>query len=712
MTMTTLHSRPVAAETSIRQPFALDLRSHRRLRGPYTAGGELLRRVVPELTAVDPARVKPMATAVVAIAPDLEGGIPARPQTLTDLADGDERTRFYPVLRTRDLSYLVSELVRVWAETCHPGGVLLRFWELADADPTDTELVRMIQRRIDETAVLATDAGSPFVPVGEVRDADPAQCYIDADGTSRDPALRSAYDHLGEQDRARRHGARAELLIERAEPGFHLGAIPYHLERGEAPQEAVTWLVEGQNQAFREGFYESAVDLGRRGRALVSWDEDPKIHNYLTKRVIGGLTYLSRADEAMAVIGEHRLTTTETSEQMNDAYMMAMIYTRHLGPERIDQDAALAWVNTALAIADAEQDPTKRAFYRAFMRNARALVEMHRGDLAGSLTLVEESIKIADDHLGEQHELHRTVLLTNRARVLLALGHHDRALPAFNEVLTRDPEYDALYFERAVALKAVGDLDGALRDLDRAIELGVAFTEAYYNRADILTDLGHEEQALASLSTLLDIDPEYIDARLNRAVLLMGAGDLAGAAADLEKGLAINPDNAELWSAQGLLRTEQGRETEALQSYDEALRRKPGLVQVYANRAVLHFSAGRVGDAVADLDQAIELADTAELRVNRGIGLHELGDYSGAVADYGIALASGDADPAEVLFRRGLSRRAGGDLLAAEADWRQHLDLMARCGEASEHAAEIADLMTGPTADLAQASSLVGGTAR
>ncbi len=705
--MTTLHSLAPSTK-SVPQPFTLDLRSHRRLRGPYTAGGELLRHVVPELTEVDPDLVKPMATAVVAIAPDLEGGIPARPQTLTDLADGDERTRFYPVLRTRDLAYLVSELVRVWAATCHPDGVLLRFWELADADPTDTELVRMIQRRIDQAAVLATDAGSPFRPVGELRDADPAQGYIDADGTSRDPALRAAYDQLERRDRERRHGARAQLLIERAEPGLHLGAIPYHLERGEAPQEAVTWLVEGQNQAFREGFYEAAVDLGRRGRALVSWPEDPKIHNYLTKRVIGGLTYLSHADEAMAVIGEHRLTTTETSEQMNDAYMMAMIYTRHLGPDRIDQDAALAWVNTALAIADAEQDPTKRAFYRAFMRNARALVVMHRGDLKASLALVEESIKIADDHLGERHELHRTVLLTNRARVLLALGHHDRALPAFDEVLTRDPEYDALYFERAVAHKAVGNLDAALRDLDRAIALGVAFTEAYYNRADILTDLGQEEQALASLTTLLDIDPEHIDARLNRAALLMGWGDLDAAAADLETGLAINPDSAELWSAQGLLRAEQGRADEALESYRAALQHKPELVQAYANRAVLHFSAGRVLDAVTDLDRAIQLDDAPELRVNRGIGRHELGDHPGAVADYSTALSlaelkSGEVDRAEVLFRRGLSSHAAGDLGAARADWREHLELTAESGEPSEHAAEIAD--------LTETSSLVGGEA-
>jgi tetratricopeptide (TPR) repeat protein len=650
--MTTTSSAVAPTANVLTGRFVLDLRSHRRLRGPYTAGGQLLRHIVPELTDVDPAVMKPLATAVVAIAPELEGGVPSRPQTLTDLADGDERTRFYPVQRTRDLAYLVSELVRLWAERHHPEGVELRWFELDDADPTDEQLVATLRRRIDPSLVTVVDAGTPYTPSALRTQAALAQWYIDGDCTSPDPAMRSAYEALDDLGRARRHDARARLLIERAEPGSRLGAIPFHLERGEDPSQAVPWLVEGQNQAFREGFYHAALDLGRRGRALVRWADDPKTHNYLTKRVIGALTYLSQCDEAMEVIADHRATTTEIAEQMNDAYMMAMIHTRHLPPERIDQDAALAWVNTALAIADAEPDPTKRAFYRAFMRNARALVELHRGNLQGSLNLVEESIAIADEHLGDSHELHRTVLLTNRARVLLALGDHPGALRAFDEVLTRDPEYDDPHFERAVARKTTGDITGAISDLTRAIELSVAFTDAYYNRADIWTDLGREDLALADLTALLEIDPDYADARLNRAMLHMEAGELDAAAADIEHGLGVKPDSAELWSARGLLFAELGLEQEALESYERALGHNQQFVEAYGNRAVLHFSAGRVALAVADLDRAIELRDDTALRLNRGIGRHELGDYAGAVADYDVALASDGIDRDEVAGRR------------------------------------------------------------
>ena len=649
----------------------IELRCHRHLRGPYTGGGQLLRTVVPELAASDLELNRSFSTAVVAIAPDLAGLVPTRPRTLTDLAMGDERTRFYGLQRTRDLGFLVSGLVRVWASTCHPDGVTLRFHELADADPTDTELFETVRRRCASPTVHVEDAGPLPTPVTAAPQDDPAQLLVDADGTSDSSLARVAYAHLPESERRARHSARARLLIERAEPGSELGAIPYHLERGTDPHEAAPWLVAGQNQAFREGFYDAALDLGRRGRALVSWSVDPRTHNYLTKRVIGALTYLSRCDEAMALIDQHRITTIELAEQMNDAYMMAMIYTRHLEPGRRDQDRALAWVNTALALSAGEREPERHAFYGAFMRNARALVELHRGNLRGSLDLVEEAIEIADAHLdADKHQLHRTVLINNRARVLLGLKDYDGALRAFDEVLARDPEYDEPYFDRAVAHKARGDLDAALRDLDRAVELSVAFSDAYYNRADIWLDLGDETRALADLNTVLDIDPDYLEALLNRAALFLAAGELDHAETDIDRGLRLSPDNANLWSAKGLLQAERGADDAALDCYAEALTRNPGLAEAFGNRAVLHFSAGRVADAVSDLDQAIALTDTAELRINRGVGRHALGDFDAAIKDFDTALTMPGVDRAAALLNRSETREAMEHRTFTKLGWR------------------------------------------
>jgi tetratricopeptide (TPR) repeat protein len=306
------------------------------------------------------------------------------------------------------------------------------------------------------------------------------------------------------------------------------------------------------------------------------------------------------------------------------------------------------------------------------------------------MDLVNEAIQIADERLApDDHQLHRTVLINNRGRLLVRMRDYDGAVRAFDEVLIRDPEYNEPYFDRAVAHKARGDLDAALRDLDHAIELSIAFTDAYYNRADIKLDLGDVEAALADLNTLLDIDPDYVDALLNRAALLVGAGEPDAAAADVEHGLSVSPRNANLWSAKGLICGERGAEAEALECFATALDLDPRLAEVYGNRAVLHFSAGRVAQAAADLDQAIALSDTPVPRVNRGIALQELGDAEAAIRDFDAALAMPGADVADVLFRRGLSHHTLGQHDRASADWDKHLRAMAERGEVSEHAQEI-----------------------
>src|ERR1700727_656590 len=215
--MTTLHAEPTPLRAA--PPHLCDLRSHRRLRGPYTAGGELLRHIVPELLSVSPGLVKPASTAVVAIAPDLEGAVPVRPQTLTDLAEGNERTRFYAVQRTRDLAYMVSELVLAWARACHPEGVTLRFWELAAADATDAQLFAVLARRCVPPGVIAP-AAAPPAPAAAAGSApgDLVQRYIDADGTSTDPAQLRAYESAPARERRARHSRRAALLADQAEP--------------------------------------------------------------------------------------------------------------------------------------------------------------------------------------------------------------------------------------------------------------------------------------------------------------------------------------------------------------------------------------------------------------------------------------------------------------------------------------------------------------
>ncbi|MCQ4206201.1 tetratricopeptide repeat protein [Streptomyces longispororuber] len=692
---------------------SLHVRCHRRLRGPFTAAHFLLHQAVPQLVERDAELVAAArALEVESIAPELMAIVPTPPQTLTNLASAKERTRFYPATRALRIAHGVAELLVDWAEAAHPKGVTIAFRGLDDADPTDRDLVAVLLRRCDPAVltVVVDGAGAaddllgralaahahraprlPYVDPELLPDTDVAQLYVDADGTTEEPRLRCAYEALPAEERARRHTARAALLAERDEPTLRLGAIPYHLERGTDPAGAgVRSIVEAVGVCFDKGFYEAVVDLALRGRALLDDAEPTRTYWNLTHKIGACLCYLGRGHDAFPYFEEMRRGSTSPDVHMGTAYLMAMLYTRFLPKDAHDEDLALAWVNTAISIADVHPDPHKRILVRAFMRNARALVELHRGNVDGSLALVDEAMAITDADFGPDEQLlHRSVLLYNRAQVRGARHDHADSLADYDEVIRRDPDYGDYYFERAAQHRALGRHREALADYAAAIRLTPPFYEAHFNRADLLRELGDEAGALRDLDHALDLEPDHVESLVHRADLLLARGVLDRAAADIEHGLALASDHAQLRAAQGALFSELGDVEAAYESYSTALHADPTCVAAWANRAVLAFEAGRTEDAVGDLDAALALVDDPELRVNRAVALQALGEHRRAVTDLDRVLAAaGRADP-EPLYLRGVSRFALGDAAGAVADWRAHLAALGS-DDVSPHAEEIA----------------------
>jgi tetratricopeptide (TPR) repeat protein len=705
---------PTADEADGELPAApqphLNVRCHRRLRGPYTGAGSLLRSIVPELLESDADLVAARATEITALAPELTPTIPMPPQTLTNLAVPGERTRFYPAARTLRLSQGVAELVLDWARILRPGGVVIAFEDLDDADPTDRELVATLLRRCDPAlvTVVAQASGAddelglalasaarrvtarPAARPARSPGADLAQLFIDSDGTSQDPALQRAYAGLPPQERARRHTARAAQLAATGEPTLRLGAVPYHLEHGTDPAgaggEAVAAAV---NDCFDLGYYEATMELALRGRRIIPPDGQPKRYWNLTHKVSACLSYLGRGEEAFHYLAELRRGSISAEIHMNTCYMMAMLYTRHLPKDAHDQDAALEWVNTAIAIADRHPDPHRRVFTGAFMRNARALVEMHRGDLVASLDLVNEGIAMTDADLQPDEQLlHRSVLLYNRAQILAAMSDHAGALLDYDEVIRRDPDYGDYYFERAAIHRAAGQPAEALADYATAIRLSPPFHEAHFNRADLLRELGEDDAALPDLDYALELEPSHVDSLVNRVDLLLARDETERARADIDHGLALDPGNVNLLTARGSLLADDGDTEAAYEHYTAALTQDPGFVAAWVNRAVLCYSAGRVTEAARDLDHAIALTDEATLRANRAIALQDLGEHRRALEDLDIAVAApGDLDP-DLLYLRGVSRHALGDVEGAHDDWRAHLAAYGT-GETSPYAEQI-----------------------
>ena len=167
----------------------IEVRCHRRLRGPYTAAGAVLRHAVPELVAIDRELVAARAAAIVTMAPELTALIPVAPQTLTNLASHEERTRFYPAVRTLRLSHGAAELLMDWARLAHPGGVVLSFLDLDDADPCDREFVSVLLRRCDPSLLTVIARPRPQTSASQRgRPARPGARPVRDPGLAQPPA--------------------------------------------------------------------------------------------------------------------------------------------------------------------------------------------------------------------------------------------------------------------------------------------------------------------------------------------------------------------------------------------------------------------------------------------------------------------------------------------------------------------------------------------
>jgi tetratricopeptide (TPR) repeat protein len=681
----------------------------RRLRGPYTGTGSLLRALVPETHALDPGLVARHAIEILAVAPELDPLIGPAPGTLTSLAPPQERTRWYSRYRTRRLAHGVIDFLRQAAR--HP--LTLALDAADDADPTDLEFISIALRRLDPGRVrliVGTRASmqalseplaaySKHQIAADVTDEatadqapdDLAAAFVASDGTSDRPRQRDAYLAADPRLRERLHDQRAAELEARNEWSLKLGAIPYHKDRGSGPAAQVKEAYAAAiDYCGGMAFYDAALELTGRMAKLIDPDNEPKEFYLVQTQMCQWLAMLERPAETEPVHYDLLARGEEPTRHMNICYSQAMLYTRLYQADHKDHRKALAYVNTAIALASQLPDPEDRAFHTVFMKNGKALVEMHLGNLHESLRLVAEGIDRLDRELPPgKHELHRSVLHHNRANVYAALGRMEQALADFDHVIEVDPNYPEYHFDRGSLLHKLGRHAEAMADYETAMRLDGPFPELYYNRGDLRSAMGDVAGAIADFRYVLDLEPGYVDATVSLASLLLDEGRPAEAAEQARAGLELGPDEARLHCTLGLTLLELTDYPAASAAFDRALELDPDLSEALVNRAVAAYERGSFDNAVTDLTVALESKPgDPDLLYNRGRVHEAAGRPYSAAADYTCALGHPDADRPELLDRRVRCHLALGRLAEAQADIDSYLAL----GE-SPHADELHDLL-------------------
>ncbi|GAB3463107.1 tetratricopeptide repeat protein [Actinophytocola sediminis] len=649
---------------------------HRQLRGPYTGLGAILRELVPAITERCPDLVHRNVIAILSVAPELQSVVGAAPQTLTSLAVPSERTRVYPANRTRRHAHAAVELLESYA--AQTGIELtLRLRNVDQADHTDQEFLAIALRRANSGRVrLIAETGDgplteelstaldrharkiilpqPSAPGDHRTVAELVHAYLDSAGTTRDPREIAAYETTPQTERTRLHDEHAAQLSTRDEQSLRLGALLYHLEHGSDRRAAGAALLAAADYCFDLGFYHVLLEYGDRGRVIIDPTEEPNPYWLLSTKVTTALAAIGRSEETEPIYLELATIGTDPKVHMSCCYALAMMFTRHHTPERRNHRLAKGLLNNAITMAGLLPDFEDRVFFTVFQQNGLALVETHLGNPTEALRLVSEGLARLDAELpGQKHLLHRSVLVNNRAKVLMMLGRLTESLTDLHDVIDQDPNYPDYYFDRADIHRKLGDLASAVADYDHAITLTPPFWELHYNRADVKAELGDHDGAIADLSYVVELEPDELDARMNLIGLLLETGDLPAASTHTEEGLRRHPTEARLLHARGLIAQDTGDLDRARQSFDRALELDTHLLAALASRAVLHHDRGDSQAALADLDLAVNLApDNPDLLYNRGFLHQEAGRLADAIRDYDAALALPGADRDELSRHR------------------------------------------------------------
>ncbi len=647
---------------------------HRRLRGPYSGLGSVLRVLVPRIRAERQELTGAHAVELMAITPDLRDLIDAPPQTLTELATKDERTRLYARTNTARLAHGVIDLLLAWSG--HAGPLALGFANADQADPTDQEFLAILLRRAapdhititiaTQTDHLDTELRTALTTHAHQHPADPraqertgrtekelARAYIWSDGTSGNPAEKAAWEHLEPATRQHLHDQRATELDHAGDWSLRLGALPYHREHGSDMLAGLAALREALDHCLFRGFYQAVVDYGLRGQAVgdhsVGMD-----YWYLLGRTAVAHAALGQSEEAEELSKYVRRHCTVPSVHMVNSYALAMVYTRHRLVERRDHRLAKEYINNAIAIASWWPDPVERTFHTVFNHNGLALVEMHVGDLHEALRLVTEGLAQLDAELGSsEFLLHRSVLMHNQANVLLRLGRVEESIASFGAAIEADPNYAEYYFDRGGALRRLGRVSEALADYDQAVSLALPFWELHYNRAAVRAEAGDLDGAIEDFARVIDLAPGETDPWISWISLLLEAGELETASLGLERALAAHPGEPQLLCARAQLRVEEGLAAQAWADFDQALAGDGGLIPALAGRAALEYEAADHAAAIEDLTRALDIAGAdGDLLYNRAAVYRETGDWQAALTDYDQALRLPGADTGELERQR------------------------------------------------------------
>ncbi len=297
-------------------------------------------------------------------------------------------------------------------------------------------------------------------------------------------------------------------------------------------------------------------------------------------------------------------------------------------------------------------------------RKSRALLELRLGQADRAVKDLTAILNVTTG-VKNRHEV-----LAARSLALLLLGRAPEALADADEArrLRPSPAYERLR-QRAllaahqaeslqldgpedVLLFPVGgprltiDLVAAAHSLKGAIEARRGSTvRAFLNRAVILAALGRGTDADAAATHALETSPQSPRAYLIRARVRAFVGDRARAWEDVERGLAVVPNDPRLLDLRGVLQASAGDPRGALVSFDQASL-WGGSDHIHLHKAAVLLAIGDNSGSLREWSLALRRdPELPQAYLGRARLAIRLGRWDLALADLEQAAAWAQSDP-------------------------------------------------------------------
>jgi tetratricopeptide (TPR) repeat protein len=191
-----------------------------------------------------------------------------------------------------------------------------------------------------------------------------------------------------------------------------------------------------------------------------------------------------------------------------------------------------------------------------------------------------------------------------------------------------------------------------------------------YDAGTRLFQIARYNQAILSFDRAVSLKPDLVDAYLMRGRSYVGNAQPELSLRDFTKVIEMRPNDPTGWIARGAASLEINHFDAAVADATQAITVGPKNAAAYNLRGSALRKSGDPKKALDDFNRAVELNPTADNYYERGATYQLLGEHRAAIADFDQVIAM-IPDLANAFFARAASRRAIGDIAAAQKDHRQ-----------------------------------------